>query len=84
MKEKGGNLPIVQAATGGKVNMSKLSASLKALIGAAHARPNTLPAPPRIRSVYERLRQEAAAKNVGTTAWLSMSVSIVSLVPGGC
>ncbi|KAH6698418.1 hypothetical protein BKA61DRAFT_622222, partial [Leptodontidium sp. MPI-SDFR-AT-0119] len=39
--------------------MSKLSSSLKALIGASFTRPNTLPATPRIRLVYERLRQEA-------------------------
>lgn len=56
--------------------MSKLSAPLKALIGAAHARPNTLPAPPTIRAVYEKLRTEAVAKDVDSTAWLSFSVSI--------
>ncbi|KAK0120358.1 dolichyl-P-Man:Man(5)GlcNAc(2)-PP-dolichol alpha-1,3-mannosyltransferase [Cadophora gregata] len=55
--------------------MSKLSSSLKALIGASFARPNTLPATPRITSVYERLRQEASAKNVGTPAWLTLSTA---------
>lgn len=56
--------------------MSKLSAPLKALIDAAHARPNTLPASAKIRGVYESLRREAAAKNVGLAAWLSLSVSL--------
>ncbi|TVY82490.1 Dol-P-Man:Man(5)GlcNAc(2)-PP-Dol alpha-1,3-mannosyltransferase [Lachnellula suecica] len=55
--------------------MSKLSSSLKALISAPFARPNTLPAPPQVRSVYERLRKEASAKNVGTSAWLTLSTA---------
>ncbi|TVY32014.1 Dol-P-Man:Man(5)GlcNAc(2)-PP-Dol alpha-1,3-mannosyltransferase, partial [Lachnellula subtilissima] len=55
--------------------MSKLSPTLKALISAPHARPNTLPAPPAVRSVYERLRQEAVAKNVGMPAWLTLSTA---------
>jgi hypothetical protein len=55
--------------------MSKLSSSLKALISAPFARPNTLPATPRIRSVYKQLRDEASAKNVGAPAWLTLSVS---------
>jgi hypothetical protein len=57
------------------VKMSKLSQPLKALIGASFARPNTLPASPQIRSVYEKLRKEAAAKDVGSPAWLTLSVS---------
>ncbi len=59
-------------------NMSKLSQSLKALIAAPHARPNTLPASKSIRSAYERIRDEAVAKNVGVPAWLALSVSISS------
>ena len=55
--------------------MSKLSPALKALIGAPFARPSTLPASPRIRSVYEGLRREASSKNVGVPAWLTLSVS---------
>jgi hypothetical protein len=54
--------------------MSKLSSGLKALISAPFARPNTLPASPRIRSVYERLRQEASSKHVGRDSWLTLSV----------
>ncbi|KAE8444184.1 hypothetical protein EG329_000781 [Mollisiaceae sp. DMI_Dod_QoI] len=55
--------------------MSKLSASLKALIAAPYARPNTLPASPHVRSVYEALRTEAQGKNVGVPAWLSLSTA---------
>ncbi|RDL40114.1 putative conserved mitochondrial protein [Venustampulla echinocandica] len=55
--------------------MSKLSPSLKALVSAAFARPNTLPASPQIRTVYERLRQQAAAKHVGLPAWLTLSTA---------
>ncbi|PBP16527.1 hypothetical protein BUE80_DR012779 [Diplocarpon rosae] len=55
--------------------MSKLSPALKALIGAPFARPHPLPASSRIRSVYERLRREAAANDVGTPAWLTLSTA---------
>ncbi|KAK2628363.1 hypothetical protein QTJ16_003009 [Diplocarpon rosae] len=55
--------------------MSKLSPALKALIGAPFARPHTLPTSSRIRSVYERLRREAAANDVGTPAWLTLSTA---------
>ncbi|KAI6709181.1 hypothetical protein JHW43_008286 [Diplocarpon mali] len=54
--------------------MSKLSPALKALVGAPSARPNPLAAPSGIRAVYERLRREAAAHEVGTPAWLTLSV----------
>jgi hypothetical protein len=63
--------------------MSKLSQPLKALIAAASARPNTLPASPQIRSVYDRLRKEAAAKNVGTSSWLTISVCLAISGPIG-
>lgn len=59
--------------------MAKLSPALKALISAAHAKPNTLPAPPRIRGVYERLRKDGEMKGgVGVGAWLCLSVSFSS------
>lgn len=54
--------------------MSKLSEPLKALINAAHAKPNTTPAPKHIRSVYERIANNAASKKVGLPAWLTASV----------
>ncbi|KAK3717661.1 hypothetical protein LTR37_005728 [Vermiconidia calcicola] len=55
--------------------MSKLSEPLKALINAAHAKPNTLPAPKHISSVYERVANEAGAKRVGFPAWLTASAA---------
>ena len=63
--------------------MSKLSSSLKALISAPFARPNTLPASPKIRSVYERLRQEASSNNVGRDSWLTLSVSLLVCLGNG-
>jgi len=62
--------------------MSKLSAPLKALIAASHARPNTLPASPQIRAVYERLRVEATSNNVGAESWLTISVCLAVIVLG--
>lgn len=59
--------------------MSKLSASLKALIAAPYARPNTTPASPRVRQVYEAIKKEATSKNVGVPAWLSLSVCFLPL-----
>jgi hypothetical protein len=59
--------------------MSKLSEPLKALINASHARPNTLPAPRHIASVYERVANGAKEKGVGLKAWLTASVSILAV-----
>ncbi|KAK3111507.1 hypothetical protein LTR53_013188 [Teratosphaeriaceae sp. CCFEE 6253] len=55
--------------------MSKLSEPLKALINAAHARPNTTPAPRHIASVYERIARDAGSKQVGLPAWLTASTA---------
>ncbi|KAI7222736.1 hypothetical protein KC333_g985 [Hortaea werneckii] len=55
--------------------MSKLSEPLKAFINAAHARPNTTPAPRHIGSVYEKVAQDASAKSVGMPAWLTASTA---------
>ena len=60
MREKIGALGERSTAT-----MSKFSPKLKALISAPFARPNTLAASPRVRSVYEALRTESSAKDVG-------------------
>ena len=54
--------------------MSKLSEPLKALINAAHAKPDTIPAPKNVKSVYERIASDASAKQVGLPAWLTASV----------
>ncbi|TAQ88265.1 hypothetical protein B7494_g3408 [Chlorociboria aeruginascens] len=55
--------------------MSKLSSALKALIRASFACPNTVPAPENIRSVYARLQQEAASRDVGESSWLALSTA---------
>lgn len=54
--------------------MSKLSEPLKQFINAAHARPNTVPAPKNVASIYERIAFDAASKKVGLPVWLSASV----------
>ena len=55
--------------------MSKLSEPLKAFINAAHARPNTAPAPKSIASIYAKIAADAKSKKVGLPAWLCASVS---------
>ncbi|TKA67393.1 hypothetical protein B0A55_07829 [Friedmanniomyces simplex] len=55
--------------------MSKLSEPLKAFINAAHARPNTTPAPRHIASVYEKIAKDAGSKQVGMPAWLTASTA---------
>jgi hypothetical protein len=62
--------------------MSKLSEPLKALINAAHARPNTIQAPKQIGSLYQKIAQEAASKNVGLPAWLTASVREIHVFGG--
>lgn len=54
--------------------MSKLSEPLKQFINAAHARPNTIPAPRNVASVYEKIASEAGKNKVGLPAWLCASV----------
>lgn len=55
--------------------MSKLSAPLKALIAAPHARPNTLPAPPGISQTYSAVARAAQAKGVGLKTFLTFSAA---------
>jgi hypothetical protein len=54
--------------------MSKLSPSLKALISAPYACPGYAPAPRNIRSVFQKIEEEASKKNVGLPSWLTISV----------
>ncbi|RFU26092.1 hypothetical protein B7463_g10246, partial [Scytalidium lignicola] len=56
--------------------MSKLSPTLKALVNAPFARPSYSPAPAHIRSVYEAIKNEATAKDVGTNAWVTISTAV--------
>ncbi|KAE8154808.1 hypothetical protein BDV25DRAFT_147034 [Aspergillus avenaceus] len=55
--------------------MSKLSNSLKALISAPKARPNTVPAPKYIQSVYQKIQQTAESNNVSRPSWLALSTA---------
>ncbi|KAK4503212.1 hypothetical protein PRZ48_006640 [Zasmidium cellare] len=55
--------------------MSKLSEPLKAFINAAHARPNTVPAPRNILNVYEKIAKDAAKNKVGLSGWLCASTA---------
>ncbi|OGE54736.1 hypothetical protein PENARI_c005G06776 [Penicillium arizonense] len=55
--------------------MSKLSASLKALINAPAARPSTVPAPANITSVYQKIQQTAQAKQISQPSWVALSTA---------
>ncbi|TEY33316.1 hypothetical protein BOTCAL_0680g00040 [Botryotinia calthae] len=55
--------------------MSKLSPPLKALISAPYARPGYAPAPRNIRSVFQKIEEEASANNVGLPSWLTISTA---------
>ncbi|EAU36132.1 conserved hypothetical protein [Aspergillus terreus NIH2624] len=55
--------------------MSKLSSGLKALINSPTARPNTVPAPRNIQSVYQHIQQTAVANNVSRPSWLALSTA---------
>lgn len=55
--------------------MSKLSEPLKALINAGFARPGPAPAPKGIRSLFERIAKDSAAKNVATPCWLTIATA---------
>lgn len=55
--------------------MSKLGASVKALINAAHARPGPVPAPRQIQSLYKKIEQEATAHKLGRPSWLALSTA---------
>ncbi|KAK7525482.1 uncharacterized protein IWZ02DRAFT_418175 [Phyllosticta citriasiana] len=55
--------------------MSKLSEPLKALINARFALPDVTPAPKSIHSVFERIARDAASKDVGVPAWLTIATA---------
>ncbi|KAH8819078.1 mitochondrial protein [Xylogone sp. PMI_703] len=54
---------------------NRLSAPLKALIGSAHARPDTTPAPSNIKSVFENIVREANSKGIALPVWLSITTA---------
>jgi hypothetical protein len=55
--------------------MSKLSEGLKALINAAHARPNVTKAPANISQTYTSIAQSARSHSVGVPAWLTIATA---------
>lgn len=55
--------------------MSKLPETLKALINAPYAQPNTTPAPRNISSVFRAVADDARAKTLGLPAWLTISTA---------
>ncbi|KAL1390985.1 hypothetical protein HDK64DRAFT_215739 [Phyllosticta capitalensis] len=55
--------------------MSKLSEPLKALINARFALPDVTPAPKTIHSVFKRIARDAASKDVGVPAWLTIATA---------
>lgn len=54
--------------------MSKLSPSLKALIGSPRFKPDVTPAPARIEIAFNKIADEAAAKGISLSVWLSFTV----------
>ncbi|KAH7320615.1 hypothetical protein B0I35DRAFT_477188 [Stachybotrys elegans] len=55
--------------------MSKLSASLKALLNAPFARSGPLPAPTQAKELFGRIARDAAGRNVGVRSWLAISTA---------
>lgn len=55
--------------------MSKLGASVKALINASHARPGPVPAPRQISDLYRKIEAEATAQKLGRPSWLALSTA---------
>ncbi|KAF7561326.1 hypothetical protein G7046_g2818 [Stylonectria norvegica] len=58
-----------------KLEMTKLSPSLKALINAPFARPGPRAAPSQIHDVYRSIAQEASQRNLGLRPWLAISAA---------
>ncbi|KAL4940752.1 hypothetical protein BDV06DRAFT_195961 [Aspergillus oleicola] len=57
--------------------MSKLSPALKTLINHPAARPNTVPAPQNIRSVYAKIQDKARSQNVRDSSWIALSTAAI-------
>ncbi|RAL13220.1 uncharacterized protein BO97DRAFT_477446 [Aspergillus homomorphus CBS 101889] len=55
--------------------MSRLSNSLKALINAPAARPNTVPAPRDMKAVYAKIQQSAQANGLSQPSWVALSAA---------
>ncbi|KAK0669906.1 hypothetical protein QBC41DRAFT_222828 [Cercophora samala] len=56
-------------------DLSSLGPSLKKLINAPFANPNTTPAPPQIRNIYQRLAREAKERKYGEKPWIAIAAA---------
>ncbi|KAK4192137.1 hypothetical protein QBC35DRAFT_511875 [Podospora australis] len=54
---------------------NKIRPTLKALINHPHARPNTTPAPAKIRNVYHRIAREARERQYGERPWITLAAA---------
>lgn len=57
------------------VNMSKLSASLKALVNAPFSRPGPVAAPLQVEELFQHIANDAAKHNIGVRSWLAISTA---------
>jgi hypothetical protein len=55
--------------------MSKLSASLKALVNAPFARSGPLPAPAQAHDLFQSIARDASSRNVTARSWLAISTA---------
>ncbi|KAH7141436.1 hypothetical protein B0J13DRAFT_526679 [Dactylonectria estremocensis] len=55
--------------------MSKLSASLKALVNAPFSRPGPLPAPAQVQDLFQGIARDASRRNLGVNSWLAISTA---------
>lgn len=54
---------------------NKIRPTLKALISAPFARPQTTPAPAKIRNVYQRIAREARERQYGERPWITLAAA---------
>ncbi|KAK4172203.1 hypothetical protein QBC36DRAFT_248044 [Triangularia setosa] len=56
-------------------DLGSLKPSLKKLINAPFSNPNTTPAPPHIRNIYQRLSREAKERKYGERPWITIAAA---------
>ncbi|KAK0721343.1 hypothetical protein B0T21DRAFT_295047 [Apiosordaria backusii] len=56
-------------------DLGSLTPSLKKLIHAPFSNPNTTPAPPHIRNIYQRLSREAKERRYGERPWITIAAA---------
>lgn len=62
-------------STMSSASATKLSPALKSLINAPHARGASLPSPPHIKSLFQRVEKDAQSKDIGIRIWLCLSTA---------